>query len=118
MDEVNEKLFYPNGIYLYEYKLCFLFFRGKNNQTKLMYGTSLFDLKAELPSSIHKHELYGLNMYTLEEALVYASPSYFRSSEITARICLSMVKDVSVIIRILSNNGASSRAPKDILRVV
>ena len=45
-----------------------------------MYGTSLFDLKAKLPSSIHKHELYGLNMYTLEEALVYASPSYFRSS--------------------------------------
>ena len=83
---------------------------GKNNLTNLMYGTSLFDLKAELPSSIYKHELYGLNMYTLEEALVYASPSYFQSSEITARICLSMVKDVSGIIRILSNNGASSRA--------
>ncbi len=83
---------------------------GKNNLTKLMYGTSLFDLKAELPSSIHKHELYGLNMYTLEEALVYASPSYFQSSEITARICLSMVKDISVIVRILSDKGASSRA--------
>ena len=83
---------------------------GKNNLTKLMYGTSLFDLKAELPSSIHKHELYGLNMYTLEEALVYASPSYFQSSERTARICLSMVKDISVIVRILSDKGASSRA--------
>lgn len=83
---------------------------GNNNLVKLMYGTSLFDLKAELPSTIHKHELYGLNMYSLEEALVYASPSYFQSSEIQMRICLSMIKDVSGIVRILSDNGASSRA--------
>lgn len=83
---------------------------GKNNLVNLMYGTSLFDLKAELPSIIHKHELYGLNMYTLEEALIYASPTYFQSSEIPARICLSMIKDVSGIVKILSDKGASSRA--------
>ena len=31
---------------------------GKNNLIELMHGASLFDLKAELPSIIHKHELY------------------------------------------------------------
>lgn len=83
---------------------------GKNNVINLMYGTSLFDLKAEVPVNMYKHPLYGVNMYPLSEALVYASPSYFQTDEIAALTCLSMIKDVPDIIRILSDNGASLRA--------
>ena len=83
---------------------------GNNNIIKLMYGTSLFDLKADVPTDIFMHPVYGVNMYSLPEGLVYASPSYFQTEEVAARTCLSMVKDASDIIRILSEKGASLRA--------
>ena len=83
---------------------------GNNNIIKLMYGTSLFDLKADVPKVIIKHQLYGVNMYSLAEGLVYASPSYFQTEEVAARTCLSMVKEASDIIKILSEKGASLRA--------
>lgn len=83
---------------------------GNNNIIKLMYGTSLFDLKADVPTDIFIHPVYGVNMYSLPEGLVYASPSYFQTEEVAARTCLSMVKDASDIIRILSEKGASLRA--------
>lgn len=83
---------------------------GNNNIIKLMYGTSLFDLKADVPTDIFMHPVYGVNMYSLPEGLVYASPSYFQTEEVAARTSLSMVKDASDIIRILSEKGASLRA--------
>lgn len=83
---------------------------GNNNIIKLMYNTSLFDLKADIPQKIVKHQQYGVNMYSLPEGIVYASPSYFQTEELAARTCLSMVKDASDIIKILTENGASLRA--------
>lgn len=83
---------------------------GNNNSIKLMYETSLFDLKADIPTEIFRHPLYGVNMYSLSEGLVFVSPSYFQTEEVAARTCLSMVKDASGIIRILSEKGASLRA--------
>ena len=83
---------------------------GNNNVTSLLYGTSLFNLKAKLPSSIYTHPEYGVQMYTLAEALVFASPTYFRQDPISARTCLQMVKDESEIHGILADKGASTRA--------
>lgn len=83
---------------------------GNNNATSLLYGTSLFNLKAKLPSSIYTHSEFGVQMYTLAEALVFVSPTYFRQNPISARICLQMVKDESEICGILADEGASTRA--------
>lgn len=83
---------------------------GNNNITSLLYGTNLFNLKAKLPSSIYIHHEYGVRMYSLAEALVYVSPSYYRNDPVSARICLQMVKDESEIYGILANEGASTRA--------
>ncbi len=83
---------------------------GNNNVTSLLYGTSLFNLKAKLPSSIYTHSEFGVQMYTLAEALVFVSPTYFRQNSISARICLQMVKDESEICGILADEGASTRA--------
>lgn len=52
----------------------------------------------------------GVNVYTLEEALINVSPSYFVLNELTAKICLSLVRDSSAILRLLADNGASVRA--------
>ena len=83
---------------------------GNNNVTSLLYGTSLFNLKAKLPSFIYAHPEFGVQMYSLAEALVFVSPAYFRQNPISARTCLQMVKDESEIYRILADKGASTRA--------
>ncbi len=83
---------------------------GNNNVTLLLYGTSLFNLKAKLPESIYIHPEYGVRMYSLAEALVYVSPTYFRQNPISARTSLQMVKDESDIYGILTDVGASTRA--------
>lgn len=81
-----------------------------NNMVKLMYETSLFDLKADIPETIYRDTQYGLNMYTLEEALVAVSPKYFQTEKIAVRTCLAMIQDASEILKVLLKNGASVRA--------
>ena len=83
---------------------------GNNNVTSLLYGTSLFNLKAKLPASIYILPEYGVRMYSLAEALVFVSPTYFRQNPISARTCLQMVRDESEIYGILADEGASTRA--------
>lgn len=83
---------------------------GNNNVTSLLYGTSLFNLKAKLPASIYILPEYGVRMYSLAEALVFVSPTYFRRNPISARTCLQMVRDESEIYGILADEGASTRA--------
>ena len=83
---------------------------GNNNVTPLLYGTSLFNLKAKLPISTYIHPEYGVRMYSLAEALVFVSPTYFQQNPISARTCLQMVRDESEIYGILADEGASSRA--------
>lgn len=84
--------------------------KGNNNVINLLYGTSIFNLKAKLPLNPYVDKEYGLRMYSLAEALVYVSPTYFRQNPISARTCLQMVKDATDIIRILVDEGASFRA--------
>ena len=83
---------------------------GNNNVTQLLYGTNLFNLKANLPVYTYIHPEYGVRMYSLAEALVFVSPSFFRQHPISARTCLQMVKDESEIYGILADEGASKRA--------
>ena len=83
---------------------------GANNVTNLLYGTSIFPMKGKLPENIVKDPVTGVNVYTLEEALINVSPSFFVLDELTAKICLSLVQDSSAILRLLADNGASVRA--------
>lgn len=83
---------------------------GANNVTNLLYGTSIFPMKGKLPENIVKDPVTGVNVYTLEEALINVSPSFFVLNELTAKICLSLVQDSSAILRLLADNGASVRA--------
>src|SRR5438128_3246763 len=51
--------------------------KGKNNVTKLPHGTSLFELQAPLPDLSDMVEKDGLRLFSLESALIEASPRYF-----------------------------------------
>lgn len=59
--------------------------KGHNNTQKLMYDTSLLVFQSEIPDQVYKEPEYGLNLYPLAEALVYATPRYFQVEKIAAR---------------------------------
>ncbi|MDR1098343.1 MAG: Fic family protein [Tannerella sp.] len=84
--------------------------QGSNNAAQLMHNTSLFDLKATIAMSIYKDPPFGLNLYSLPEALVECSPDFFRLDSVTAHTCLSMVPDVSDILKIVLEKGQTIKA--------
>lgn len=84
--------------------------KGHNNTQKLMYDTSLLVFQSEIPDQVYKEPEYGLNLYPLAEALVYATPRYFQVEKIAARTCLAMIRDAADILKVLTKNGASLRA--------
>ena len=75
-----------------------------------MYGTSLLAYRSDIPEQLYQEPEYGLNLYPLAEALVYATPRYFQAEKIAARTCLAMIQDAADILKVLTRNGASRRA--------
>lgn len=84
--------------------------KASNNIVSLLYGHSLLPLKSELTKNIVMDSIYGLRLYSLESALVYASPSYYSNDHVSAQICLSMIDNASELLKILTDNGATTRA--------
>ena len=84
--------------------------KASNNIVSLPYGHTLLPLKSELTQNIVVDPIYGLRLYSLESALVYASPSYYSNDPMSARICLSMIDNASELLKILTDKGATTRA--------
>jgi fido (protein-threonine AMPylation protein) len=84
--------------------------RGKNNVTKLPHGTSLLDLEAPLPPLADRIEREGLRMFSLESALIEASPRYFQQHAIDARAAMALIRDVSGLLARLLEGGHSTIA--------
>lgn len=84
--------------------------KASNTVVNLPYGHSILALKGDIPAEKFIDSTYGRNLYRLEEALVYASPAYFERDAISARTCLSMIKDSAEIQRLLVTPGATTRA--------
>ena len=83
---------------------------ANNNLLLLPFGTSLVDIKASVPAITAPFSPYGIRLYELEEALLMASPDYYRRSTLEVQTCLSMLKDVSKLLKIAIDNGNTSRA--------
>jgi hypothetical protein len=84
--------------------------QGSNNIVQLLHNTSLFDLKASMADTVYKEPQFGLNLYTLPEALITCSPDFFRLDSVTARTCLSLLPDASGILKIILEKGQSTKA--------
>lgn len=84
--------------------------KGNNNAIQLIPPTSIFNLGAELPSVIDSNNQYGLNLYSLTEAIIIATPSMYSNDPLTMRTALAMVGDVSGILKILVDTGQTVRA--------
>lgn len=84
--------------------------KGQNNLTALPHGTSLFELEASLPALSDRAEKDGLRLFSLQSALMEASPRYFRHHATDARAALAMIRDASELLARLLDGGHSAIA--------
>lgn len=81
--------------------------KASNNETRLLFGTSLFDIRIDMPADEDVEVKEGLRVYSLAAALVFSSPLYFTRSTMDARSALAVVRDASDILKILLSGGHS-----------
>lgn len=84
--------------------------RGGNKPISLLYGTSIFDMRLELPAKADIEITQGLRIMTLSTALIACGPSEFRARPITSRAALAMLPDASKILTGLLCGGHSKIA--------
>ena len=86
--------------------------KASNNIITLKHGDTLLDIISSLPEGLVKEGKYGLNLYSLAEALVYCSPTYFSKSPINARTCLCMLSSADEVLKVVADEGNSTRASR------
>ncbi len=72
--------------------------KGTNHITPLPYETSLWNWGVPLPKKATVVTIEGIRMLTLPSALVYSTPSVFKTNARDVRICLAMIGDSSEIL--------------------
>ncbi|NLQ17926.1 Fic family protein [Marinomonas sp. M1K-6] len=81
--------------------------KSSNKPTKLLFNTSIFDVRLNLPDTEYIVNLDRLNLYSLSSALVYVSANEYVKSPIQMRTALSMVTDASEILSVLLKGNHS-----------
>jgi hypothetical protein len=81
--------------------------KARNKVTQLIHNTSILDIRASLPNKNDILVLEGLNVFSLESALVAVNADFFTRHAIDARACLAMVRDASSLLSKLLNGGHS-----------
>ena len=85
--------------------------KANNNIVQLPYGHSLLTLRSDVDQeNVVVSSDAGLNLYSIEYALAYVSPSYYRNDSMSAKICLSMMTTSVGILKVITRNGATTRA--------
>jgi fido (protein-threonine AMPylation protein) len=85
--------------------------KGTNNTVKLLFGTSIYDLKqVEIPSAEHLAVRGGLRLFSPAAALVRVSEAFFIRNPIETQVVLSSIADPSDVLRLLLNGGRSAKA--------
>jgi hypothetical protein len=81
--------------------------RGGNKPTGLLHGTSIFDMRLNMPHEQDAIEQQGLRLFSLPAALIEAPSSFFAHNATDARTALVTVSDASDIVRRLLQGGHS-----------
>ena len=108
----EQSLAFYSGYYVVPKQVVIRASKAGNNIIQLKYGDTLFDVTATLPRQIVKEPQFGLNVYSMAEALLYCSPQYFITNRIEAQTCLESLRDASEIIALASDQGNSTRAAR------
>ena len=85
--------------------------KATNNDTQLLFGTTLYDLKtAEMPPTTALMTRDGLRLFTPAAALVRVPESFFQMYPLEAQVVMASLADTSDLLRLLLNGGRSSKA--------
>src|SRR2546421_6207957 len=85
--------------------------RATNNDIKLLFGTTLYDLKvAEMPATSALTVRDGLRLFSPAAALVRVPESFFQLYPIETQVVMASLADVSDLLRLLLNGGHSAKA--------
>lgn len=79
--------------------------QARNKVTKLLYETSLLDVRASLPTKADTVEHESLFLFSLPAALVACSPTYFRKNPTDVRAALAAIRDASEVLGPLLEGG-------------
>lgn len=81
--------------------------KARNNVTALPHGTSLLDVRLEIPRPTQVTTKNGLRIYSLAAALIACSQQSFTQNPTDMRAALSMVSDASEVLEPLLEGGHS-----------
>ena len=84
--------------------------KGTNHPTPLPYGTSLFNWQIPLPKLATVVTIDGIRVLSLASALMYCTPSTFKTNATDVRTCLAMIADSSEILALLLDGGHTTIA--------
>ena len=79
--------------------------KARNAVTKLPHGTSLLDLRSALPASADRQKMEGLQVFSLESALIDCSANFFSHHSTDVRAVLLMIRDASGLLTRLLGGG-------------
>ena len=81
--------------------------KGGNKPTPLLYGSSIFGIRLELPPPDDIETKDGLRLITLPAALIGCAPGEFAAHPIKLRAALAMLPDASDVLSRLLSGGHS-----------
>jgi fido (protein-threonine AMPylation protein) len=85
--------------------------KGTNHTTKLLFGTSIYDLKeSEAPAKENLLTRDGLRLYTPAVSLIAVAEGFFARNPVESQVVLGSLADVSDLLRRLLNGGHSAKA--------
>ena len=85
--------------------------KAMNNDIKLLFGTTLYDLKvAEMPATAALTVRDGLRLFSPAASLVNVPESFFQLYPIETQVVMASLADASDLLRFLLNGGHSAKA--------
>lgn len=75
--------------------------KGRNKPTELIHGTSVLDIKQDLPPNDYLTEVDGIRVYTVGASLAFCAKRSFITQPMLIRTLLSVVKDASEVLEVL-----------------
>jgi hypothetical protein len=83
---------------------------GTNNAIKLLFGTSLYDLRVPAMPAADLVVRDSLRFFSPAAALVRVAESFFRRNPVETQVVLASLADASDLLRLLLNGGHSAKA--------
>lgn len=84
--------------------------KGGNKPISLLHGSSIMDVRLNLPKKKDMEIKENIRIMSLPAALISCAPGYYANNAIEARAALSMISDASEILHKLLDGGHSTVA--------